>query len=230
MPVIARPESLTATVLRHLRNSIVDGDIALGQPLYERTLAEELGVSKTPVREALAQLRMEGLVTIVPQKGAFVFSLSASEVAQICELRETLENAALDYALSRNPEILLAAIAAAVASMDAAKAAGDERAYLAADTAFHQAFFDHCGNDYLRDAYRMFSAKIAALRTHLATKPLHTRKSFTEHHEILAAIETRDLERALAILQVHIGRTKSTYTDEIKDIAEADRNASTATG
>lgn len=230
MPAIARPESLTTTVLKHLRDSIVGGDIALGHPLYERKLAEELGVSKTPVREALAQLRMEGLVSIVPQKGAFVFSLTASEVAQMCELRETLENAALDYALSRNPKTLFAAIAAAVATMDAAKAAGDERAYLAADTAFHQAFFDHCGNNYLRDAYRMFGAKIAALRTHLATKPLHTKKSFTEHHEILTAIENRNLEMALAILRVHIGRTKSTYTDEIKDIAEADRNTETATG
>ncbi len=229
MPVIARPESLTATVLRHLRKSIVDGDIALGQPLYERALAEDLGVSKTPVREALAQLRMEGLVTIVPQKGAFVFSLSAGEVTQICELRETLEYAALDYALSRNPENLLGAIADAVETMDVAKAASDERAYLAADTAFHQAFFDHCGNEYLRDAYRMFSGKIAALRTHLASKPLHTRKSFAEHHEILGAIEAHDLERALAILQTHIGRTKSTYTDEVKDIAEADRKASKAT-
>ena len=126
MPVIERPESLTAVVLRHLREGIVNGDIALGQPLYERKLAEELGVSKTPVREALAQLRMEGLVHVLPQKGAFVFSLSASEVEQICELRETLENAALDYALTRNPKSLIGAVSAAVATMDAAKAAGME--------------------------------------------------------------------------------------------------------
>src|SRR5919204_2437086 len=82
---IERPKSLAETVLAHLRSSIVHGDLELGQPLSERQLADELGVSKTPVREALAQLRNEGLVLIYPQRGAFVFTLSAREVAELCE-------------------------------------------------------------------------------------------------------------------------------------------------
>ena len=65
-------------------------------------LAENFGVSKTPVREALAQLRLEGLVRIVPQRGAFVFTLSAREVMNMCELRLTLEAAALRLAFERD--------------------------------------------------------------------------------------------------------------------------------
>ena len=95
MERISRPPSLAETVLDRLRADIVRGALGLGELLSERVLAEKLGVSKTPVREALAQLRQEGLVRIVPQRGAYVFSLSAPEVIAICEFRQTLEAAAL---------------------------------------------------------------------------------------------------------------------------------------
>ena len=148
-------------------------------------LAEKLGVSKTPVREALAQLRQEGLVRIVPQRGAFVFSLSAPEVIAICEFRQTLEAAALRMSLARSPERLVAALSAAVADMDAARARNARIDYLDADTAFHEAFFAYCGNAYLSETYALHVGKIAALRTHLAVKPDHTDKSYQEHREML---------------------------------------------
>jgi DNA-binding GntR family transcriptional regulator len=72
---LERPKSLRELALEHLRSSIVDGTLKMGQTLSERGISEELGVSKSPVREALAQLRDEGLVSIEPQKGARVFSL-----------------------------------------------------------------------------------------------------------------------------------------------------------
>src|SRR5690606_32899272 len=96
---IERPESLTESVIKRLRAAIVSGDFALGQPLSERQLAELLEVSKTPVREALAQLRLEGLVRIQPQRGALVFTLSQREVVEICELRQALEASALRRAM-----------------------------------------------------------------------------------------------------------------------------------
>ena len=89
-----------------MRESIVSGDLELGSALSERALAEKLGVSKTPVREALAQLRVEGLVRIYPQRGAYVFTLSAREVIEICEFRQTLEAAALRLAVERHPKDL----------------------------------------------------------------------------------------------------------------------------
>ena len=91
MKPIERPESLTESAVKRLRHAIVSGDFELGQPLSERQLADTLEISKTPVREAMAQLRREGLVRILPQRGAFVFTLSQQEVVEICELREALE-------------------------------------------------------------------------------------------------------------------------------------------
>ncbi len=220
---IERPKSLAETALVHLRSSIVHGDLELGQPLSERQLADDLGVSKTPVREALARLRHEGLVHIYPQRGAFVFTLSAHEVAELCEFRSAVEAAAVRLALARNPETFAADLAPVVAEMAAAQRRGDQRAYLDLDTRYHAVFFEHCENGYLRDAYERNVGKIAALRTHLAVKPLHTKMSFQEHRQMFETIRRRDVAGTLAILDVHIGRTRQTYSAEIEDIAAADR-------
>jgi DNA-binding GntR family transcriptional regulator len=225
---VERPKSLAETVLGQLRSAIVHGDLQLGQVLSERQLADDLGVSKTPVREALAQLRNEGLVLIYPQRGAFVFTLSAREVAEICEFRGALEAAALSLALERHREAFARDLEGIVAAMASAQRRGDRRHYLELDTRYHASFFEHCGNGYLRDSYERYAGKIAALRTHLAIKPLHTKMSFQEHGEMLVAIAKGDVAGALRILETHIGRTRQTYSDEIDDIAAADRRFTAA--
>jgi DNA-binding GntR family transcriptional regulator len=228
MRPITRPKSLSATVLDGLRQSIVEGDLALGQPLSERQLAESFGVSKTPVREALAQLRLEGLVRIVPQRGVFVFTLSAREVMNMCELRLTLEATALRLAFERDRPGLLSGLTSVVHEMEEARNARDMRGYLNSDTAFHQVFFRTCGNPLLADTYGIYLGKIAAVRTHLAVKPLHTERSYEEHRDILAGLEAGDLSRTLGILDRHIERTKTTYAETVEDIAAADEDAGQA--
>ncbi len=221
---IDRPKSLTATVLRRLRDGIVSGDLPLGAALSERQLAEQLNVSKTPVRESLVQLRTEGLVTIVPQKGAYVFTLSGKEVTEMCEFRLTVEGAALQFAIQRNRDGLIAQMTEVVDAMADAQAQGDTRRYLALDTDFHAAIFDHCGNAYLRDSYDRYVGKIAALRTHLSGKPMHTKLSFEEHIRILEAVREDTLTAASEVLEKHIGRTRRTYSLEVEDIAAADNS------
>lgn len=225
---IERPQSLTSIVISRVRNMIIDGELELGSLLSERRLADELNVSKTPVREAFAQLRNEGLVTIVPQSGVRVFTLSAKGVREMCEFRKALESASLAASIRNDPAALETDIREIVAKMQQTQDAGDQTAYLALDTDFHLAFFQHCGNQYLQGAYALYSGKIAALRTHLATKPKHTSMSFDEHKEMLVAINRRDLDELKAILDRHIGRTQETYEIGVEDIAAADAVKSTA--
>jgi DNA-binding GntR family transcriptional regulator len=223
MRPIDRPKSIGEEVLDRLREAIVSGDLGLGEELSERQLALRLGVSKTPVREALAQLRLEGLVRASPPKGLAVFTLSATEVREICELRQTLETAAMRHAMRRNPEETIAAIDATIATMRAALAAGDIKGYLAADTLFHLRFFQFCGNAYLLETYQMHLGKVAALRTHLAQKPQHTEMSFEEHLTMRELLSRDRIEEAAAVLDAHIDRTKKSYSSTIEDIAAADR-------
>ncbi|MFL5260566.1 MAG: GntR family transcriptional regulator [Hyphomicrobiales bacterium] len=222
MRPIERPRSLTATVVDRLRQSIVQGDLALGQFLSERQLAEHLGVSKTPVREALTQLKHEGLVRVIPQRGAEVFTLSAREVINMCELRLTLEAAALKLAWQRHPDALVRGLRAVLAKMEASRAQRNMRAYLNADTAYHEVFFETCGNPLLAQSYANYLGKIAALRTHLSVKPFHTERSFEEHRDMLACLEAGRIENALEILDRHIARSKTTYAETVEDIAAAD--------
>lgn len=223
MKPIQRPQSITGEVAGRIRQAIISGDLALGEDLSERTLAERLGVSKTPVREALAQLRLEGLVRASPPRGVSVFTLSAEEIREMCELRQALEVAAMRLAMERNPASLIAALGEVIDEMTAALADGDVKAYLAADTRFHLRFLEHCGNSHLLETYRMHVGKIAALRTHLAQKPQHTEKSFLEHRTIHALLSKGDITASLEILDQHIDRTKRTYSSTIEDIAAADR-------
>ena len=208
---LERPKSLRVLALEHLRNSIVDGSLKMGQVLSERKISEDLGVSKSPVREALAQLRDEGLVSIEPQKGARVFSLSESEVTQICDFRQAIETAAFELALSRNRQGLAESMTRIVKSMERAQSRGNDKEYLALDTAFHQLIFEHTGNDYLTASYTRYVGKIAALRTHLSKLPKHTKLSFEEHQKISLAVRHGDMAEIKSLMTEHIDRTRRTY-------------------
>ena len=209
--VLERPKSLRELALEHLRNSIIDGSLKMGQVLSERKISEELGVSKSPVREALAQLRDEGLVSIEPQKGAMVFSLSETEVTQICDFRQAIEIAAFKLALSRNPSELARDMERVVNEMERERTKGNEKAYLALDTSFHYLIFEHAVNNYLTASYTRYIGKIAALRTHLAKLPQHTDLSFDEHQKITIAVRHGDMTEIKLLLTEHIDRTRQAY-------------------
>lgn len=216
-----RPPSLSSVVTDHIRTMIIRGDVPLGATISERSISADLKVSKTPVREALAQLKQEGLVTIVPQSAVRVFTLSAREVREICAFRKVLETAALEASMSVDPAALLRDLEAIEGRMRKALAEGDVRAYLGLDTDFHMAFFANCGNSYLQNAYGLYAGKIAALRTHLADKPQHTQLSLAEHGQIVAAVRAGDVTTLVEILSDHIGRTQETYEIGIEDISVA---------
>jgi len=229
MDAIERPKSLTEIVLTKLRDQIIHGDLALGASLSERRIAEELRVSKTPVREALAHLKSEGLVHIFPQSGAHVLTFSAREIVDMCDYRLVVETAGLKMAMAHNQEAFLSELAEIVRSMKKAHKKGAVREYLEMDSAFHYAFFTHCGNKHLLDSYSLFSGKIASLRTHLAAKPGHTKLSLDEHLLMLEIVKSGDEVKGESLLKEHIGRTRETYSLEIPDVAMADQQDTTST-
>ncbi|WP_435106070.1 GntR family transcriptional regulator [Arhodomonas sp. AD133] len=216
-----RPPSLTSVVTEHIRNMIVSGELGLGTSISERGISSMLNVSKTPVREALTRLMHEGLVTIVPQSGARIFTLSAREVRDICTFRRIIEFAALELAIEHDHEGLVKVLRRIVEGMQRAHAAGEIVEYLSLDTDFHMSFFDHCGNSYLKNSYSQYVGKIAALRTHLSSKPDHTRLSLKEHGEILDAVVQKDIDSLKRLLDEHIGRTQKTYEIGVEDIANS---------
>ena len=210
---IKRPKSLTELVVEEVRSRIIDGRLQLGEALSENVLAAELGISKTPVREALLQLKLEKLVEVLPQKGTYVFRIAPDEVAMVSDLRELLELAALAAAMDRNHRALLARMTAIFDRMRTAYEADDTRAYRRIDGEFHQAIIDCCGNTYIADAYVPVAFRTQALRSRLSIEAELNRQSIKEHREILRLVRAGDIPGVQRAMRAHIGQTRQSYLD-----------------
>jgi DNA-binding GntR family transcriptional regulator len=210
---ITRPKSLTELVVEEVRTRIIDGRLRLGEALSENTLATELGISKTPVREALLQLKLERLVDVLPQRGTYVFRFAADQVVLISELREILEVAAARGALERNHAALVFRMSEIYARMRVAYEDDDVVAYRTRDGEYHQAIIDLCGNPYIRDAYSQVGFRIQALRSRLSKEAALNRLSIKDHREMLKLIRVRDVEALTTLIRAHIDQTKRSYLD-----------------
>jgi DNA-binding GntR family transcriptional regulator len=208
---LARPRSLADQAAEAIRDRIVDGDLELGQALSETTLAVELGVSKTPIREAFLRLRTEGLVDIQPQRGTFVFDMTSQEVRDLSELREVLEMAATRFAIRRHGEDLADALDDVVAGMRDALKESDIAAYKTLDGIFHRRIIEHSGNAFLRESYETIAFRIQALRNRLSRDPVLNRRSLREHREIAALARAGEVYRCATRLSDHIRATAANY-------------------
>jgi len=214
---IETPRSLGTIVAQRLREAIIDGEFELGAMIAEETLATSFGVSRTPVREALNQLQLIGLVTVRPQRGSYVFEVSEDDLAALCEFRCVIEPRAAELAWHREREATIATLAAALAEMSAARKQKDAVRYSRADTRLHEAFVNHCGNPYLQAAYATAGAKIAALRTHLsaAADVLHP-AGFEQHKQMLELFKSGDLKAFEALMREHVTGTRNAYVAHLK--------------
>ncbi|NQZ32392.1 MAG: GntR family transcriptional regulator [Oceanospirillaceae bacterium] len=218
MSQIERTKSLTEQVTEKLEQLIIEGGLDLGCKISEVKIAKQFQVSRTPVREAINRLETEGLVTVVPQRGTFVFSLAPNELAQLCDARTCLETAALTSAIQTNPDLLERDMEECTNAMTVARDNHDDSEYLRLDSIFHQLMFDCSGNRFLNDAYQTISQKMSAIRNRLGRHPDHMLKSYREHLNILTAVKDRNIDLALSTLRSHIDRKEGTYWSmETKD-------------
>src|SRR5687768_10659710 len=161
--MLSAPLSTPAHIASQLREHIASGVLPPGTPLSDKALATQLNISRTPVREALLQLRSEGLVVARPQSGTFVFDPDDKEVAEICQVRSILEAGALAVVTADQLPALKDALAANVAEASAALRRRDHATCDALDAAFHQTIVALCGNELLVQTYRGISNKVRAL-------------------------------------------------------------------
>jgi DNA-binding GntR family transcriptional regulator len=204
-----KPKSLVLLAMEKIRHGITNGEYALGAPLYEKVLAENFGISKTPVREALVQLQREGLVVVLPHSGTYVFELADGEVTDLCELRLILETNALQLALRRQAGRLTAELDSINEAMRGSIKKKQIAHYRALDAQFHQSFFKNCGNTYLARAYALIEAKIQTLRVSLITPlPNLIALSLDEHLQIVKELHEGKADAAIEILTAHIKRSR----------------------
>ena len=214
---IETPKSLASRVAQRLREAIVDGEFALGELISEEALAASFGVSRTPVREALNQLQLQGVVIVRPQRGSYVFEPSEADIRAICDFRCIVEPRAAEMAWQHARQPTLDTLRAAIDDMEAARAARDPVRYGRADTRLHEAFFEHCGNPYLQAAYGTAATKIATLRTHLSAPAdvLHAR-GFEQHSGLLELFRAGDFAGFEALMRTHVTGTRDSYVASLQ--------------
>jgi DNA-binding GntR family transcriptional regulator len=211
------PKSLSTIVEERLRSAIINAELAFGQALPEDEMGLAMGVSRTPMREALARLQLQGLVVIVPKKGTFVFQPSLADVEQLAAFRLILETSAVERCLAHAREATQRDLAVAFASMVEARDGADRPAYARADTAFHESFFAHSGNTYLTSAYRTVSGRVAALRAHLSVPSADQQDvSFAEHARMIELFRLGDRAGLVDVLRRHILRAASAYAAAVQ--------------
>jgi DNA-binding GntR family transcriptional regulator len=202
VPIQAK--TLKENVTNILRQSIIDGTIAAGEELNQAQIAERLGISRGPIREALGQLEQEGLIRSVPYKGVVVTPLTPTYVRELFALRSALETFALREGLARNDGDDVDALRRTVESMRAAARRGDAQELARLDLRFHSAVIHMARNDLLERTWTPL--KIGVQRC------LHSRHRIYEsleevvgsHPEVLEAVERRDVEEACRRLKAHI--------------------------
>jgi DNA-binding GntR family transcriptional regulator len=196
-----------------IRDAIITGRFAFGERLSDRVLADELEISRTPVREALSRLAQDDLVVVRPQSGTFVMTLDTVEVKRICEMRGVLEVGALRIAAARDADALAAAVSVPLSGGALAVEENDLARAELMDTAFHEALVAAAGNPLLTRAYRGIAHQVGAIRHRLPRESERIRAAMQQHRRIIDLAVTGRLQEAETQLSTHVRVVEKLATD-----------------
>lgn len=194
-----------------MKEAILNGDLPPGSRLIELSLADDLGMSRTPVREALNRLLAEELAIVDPMRGMIVKPFDAREVEDFYTLREVLDGLAAKLASQRISQDQLIRLGALVERMDLATEKGDEKALVHANVLFHETIFDASANQRLLSLGRTLSDFVRRLSSVAFHDPDRDREVAHEHRAILAALERHDPEQAETCAREHMAHARSHY-------------------
>ncbi|MDW3688639.1 GntR family transcriptional regulator [Cupriavidus sp. CV2] len=203
LPKVER-QRLHDTVVDHLRTFIVEGVLKAGTKLNERELCETLGISRTPLREAMKVLAAEGLIESTPNRGATVSRLSLKEIQDTFELMSGLEALSGELACERITAVELAEIKALHYAMLACRAKDDLPGYYSFNHQIHDRINEAARNVALRQTYLSVNRRLQALRYRSNYQKPKWDSAIHDHEEMLTALEARDGKRLAAILRQHL--------------------------
>lgn len=206
-PLAIRKETLHDQVASRIRDLIIEGALEPGTRIDESTLVRQLGVSRTPFREALRTLAAEGLVLIRPSRSSIVRKLTAVEVQSMLEVLAHLEALVGRLVCARATDEDLADIIALHEEMLVLYAARDRLPYYKLNQAFHSRMADLSGNGTLQEMQSNIQARLKRIRFIGNNTPDNWANAVAEHEEMAAALRTRDADRLADIMSRHLLNT-----------------------
>lgn len=214
---LQRHKPLRDLVYDELKMKIMMGAISPGTRMMEVELAEEMGVSRTPVREAIRKLEKDGLISIEPRRGAYASSLSSQDMVDILEVRQTMEGLAADLATNRLTDEQKKKLVEVSASFNEAVEAGDMEQMIILDTLFHHLIVEGTGNKLLVVMVGQLQDMVLRFRYLYYDDFRRAEKMPEEHKQIVDAIINGDAIKARTAANRHIdGLKQMVLSEEVK--------------
>ena len=205
---IQNHKPLREMVYEELKMQILKGSIIPGTRMMEVELAEEMGVSRTPIREAIRKLEKEGLVTIEPRRGAYASMISTEDMVEILEVRQDLEGLAAYFAANRMTEEKMEELREVSNSYNEAVKSGKMEDMIKYDTRFHHIIVESCRNKILVQMIEQLQELVLRFRYIYYDNFRRAENMPEEHEAIVAAISEGNADKARAAADIHIDRLK----------------------
>lgn len=216
----ARNASSLATEL--IRRAIADGQLQPGQRLKEEELARELGISRTPVREALLVLQSEGLVDSSPNRGAVVREYEPDDLDDLYQLRAVVEGFAARRAATRIAPAGIAELRRSCDRYAKKRAEGDVNGIVRENLRFHSIVLEAAGSERLAEVVRKVVELPLVYRSYTWYTPDQTLASEHAHRQLVAAFEARDADRAELIMKEHVFEARDVLIAQLRKQQEAE--------
>lgn len=208
-------DSLTDSIAGVVRERILKGEYKIGEKIKETHVAEELSVSRTPIRKAFKQLEAEGLIEYVPNKGCYAKGFTRRDIEDIYAIRKALEELTTEWAVSRITDEEVAKLNAKCDKMQGYVDKGDSAHVLSVNKEFHEIIYQATGSRFMSQVLRSYKEYIEQ-----TTRPIFYEKKFLqaivdEHRAIVKGFEAHDTEQAVAAMSAHMtnsmGRAEYVY-------------------
>lgn len=196
--------SLRGRVYHKIREDILNGRYNNNDELREVSIGEELGVSRTPVREAFRQLELEGLIQIVPNKGAYVTGITVKDVKDIYMIRSKLEGLAARWAVSNISDALMEEMEENIYLSEFHASKGHSEQMSELDNRFHEILYEACGSKMLEHQLREYHEYVLRVRRKTLAQNKRGAESTEEHKRIMEAIKEKDADTAEKTANEHI--------------------------
>ena len=207
---------LRDVVFHTLRQAILRGELKPGERLMEIQLANKLGVSRTPIREAIRKLELEGLVLMIPRRGAEVAQITEKSLRDVLEVRRALEELAVQLACMRMTAEGIRKLWQAASEFEDVLGDEDITVVAEADVAFHDVIYLATDNERLISLLNNFREQMYRYRVEYLTKKECHEKLLAEHRELIQAIENGDCKRATEITSMHIENQVEVVSDTLR--------------
>lgn len=215
--------SLHDTIVNRVRAMVYDGDLKPGEKVPERMLCETLGISRTPLREALKVLASEGVLELLPNRGARVARLTAEDVDEMFPVMGALEALAGELACANATEADLAELRALHYQMALHHTRGERAEYFALNQKIHEMIMRAAHNDLLVGMYEGLAGRIRRARYISSITPDRWKQAMAEHEVMLAAFEARDGARLAVVLREHLRNKCEAVKETLRQ--DADQSA-----